>query len=85
MEVSGEFLLRNRPYNKGPARNGVLRRSSHHFERLSDHIAGDRRPFRKLTETPLTFGSDNCFIIFTGFGHPVKILLSLSTLFRLGL
>ena len=31
-------------------RNGVLRRSAHYFERSSDHIAEDSRPFRKLTE-----------------------------------
>ena len=65
--------------------NGVLSRSAHHFERSSNHFAGDSRPLCKLTESPMTFCSNNCSIIFTGFGHTVKILLSLGTSYRLDL
>ena len=61
---------------KNDVRNGVLSHSARHFERSSNLFAGDSRPFRKLTESPLTFCSNSCSIIFTGFGHPVKILLS---------
>ena len=70
---------------KSAVRNGVLSCSAHHFERSSDHIAGDSRPFRKLTESPLTFCSNSAPLFARDLDIPCKFCCLSAHHYRLGL